>query len=285
MPRLRRAARTVATNGAPALPAMLVLRPVPESRDGVPRGHKAEAVTRDFSPLEYLRAITRAKLRPTAKLVAYTLLAFADGRTGEVRARQSVLAGYSGLRARAIRTALRELEAAGLLSTSYAKGPGLRTRLARYALKAPASTCRSLTDEAPAPRCRSPRKAAAYNDQRHRHVGAEHSDSGKSDSSSKAPNGARAALAQASPRERIWILGVTILTAAGRSESAARSLLGKWIKDHGEEAVAGALGAAATRADPAAYLAGTLRRRHRQANRAELIPVPGDDEQPARAIA
>ncbi len=91
----------------------------------------------------------------------------------------------------------------------------------------------------------------------------------------------RASHSQDSPREKIWTLGVTILTSSGRTESAARALLGKWIRDHGEEAVAGALGAAATRADPAAYLGGILRRGHRKANGAELLLTP-EEERAAR---
>jgi hypothetical protein len=49
-----------------------------------------------FSPLGFLRSIARAELRPTTKLVAYTLLGFADKETGEVRARQAKLAERSG---------------------------------------------------------------------------------------------------------------------------------------------------------------------------------------------
>ena len=229
-----------------------------------------------FSPLGFLRSIARAKLRPTTKLVAYTLLGFADKETGEVRARQAKLAEHSGLRPRAIRNALREIEAAGMLSTTYTKGAGLRTRLARYVLAAPARTCRSLTDEAQAPTCRTQRKAAARSDQRHRHARAEHSDSGDSGSSSKAPDGADATRTRA-PSANIWTLGVTILTDAGKSNSGARELLGKWVRDHGEEEVAGALGRASRKANPVAYVEAILRNRRIQANGAELLLTPEEE--------
>lgn len=38
-------------------------------------------------------------------------------------------------------------------------------------------------------------------------------------------------------QEAVWALGVPLLTAAGQAEKAARSVLGKWVKGYGPEAV------------------------------------------------
>lgn len=217
-------------------------------------------------------------LRTSDKALLFVLSRHADDRT------MSCFLGWTALKAAAgissndgIEGAIRRLEARGLIAV---------TRPPKHAGCRKSNQYRLLF------------AAAEYSDERSINTPiapAEYSDSEYSNTplggdqplnrKEPAPPRLRTARSQDSPREKIWTLGVSILTASGRSESAARGLLGKWIRDHGEEAVAGALGAAATRADPAAYLAGILRRRHRQANRAELIPVPGDDEQPARAIA
>lgn len=238
-----------------------------------------------FSPLAFLRAVVdHQKLAPAAKLTGLTLLRFADNY-GQARPLQATLAERIGADVRTVRRASRELEAAGLLSTRYEPGTGLRTRLARYTLKAPDTHVRSLTPKAPDTHVRSQRKAPDISDQRHRTPMSDRTALRELPKQQAAPQPSRTALAQDSPREKIWTLGVTILTAAGRSEAAARTLLGRWIKDHGEEAVAGALGAAATRADPAAYLAGTLRRKApRRTNGAELLLTP-DEERAARGLA
>jgi hypothetical protein len=235
-----------------------------------------------FSPFAYLRAVVdRSTLTPAAKLAGLALLRFAD-TDGQARPLQSTVAERAGASVATIRRAVRELEAAGLVSTSYTKGAGLRTRLAEYALKAPLTGERTLTPKAPLTFERSPKKAPLTSAQRHRSPMSDRTALRELPKQQAAPQPSREALAQDSPRERIWTLGVTILTAAGRTESAARALLGRWIKDHGEEAVAGALGAAATRADPAAYLGGTLRRQaKRHANGAELLLTP-DEERTAR---
>jgi hypothetical protein len=84
-------------------------------------------------------------------------------------------------------------------------------------------------------------------------------------------------------RRQVWNLGVEILRGSGKTEAGARTIIGKWIRDHNEETVAAALGAAATRADPVAYVEGVLRRRQR-VNGAELIPVD-DRKTPRRAAS
>ena len=226
-----------------------------------------------FSPLDVLRWISRAALRSTTKLVAYTLLSYADRRSGESNVRQSVLARDCGLKPRSIRAALREIESCGLISTRYVGGTKHQTRLAIYRLQAPAPTCRSLPTEAPAPTCRSlPTEAPAYNDTKHRHVAA--ANSGLRDSEA-------ASLPGVTPKPpSVWSLGVQILSSAGRSEVASRSLIGKWIKTHGEEAVGAALGAAATKADPVAYVTRTLERFATRGPRMELIPLVGEDLSP-----
>ena len=238
-----------------------------------------------FSPLDVLRWISRAALRSTTKLVAYTLLSYADRRSGESNVRQSVLARDCGLKPRSIRSALREIESCGLISTRYVGGTKHQTRLAIYRLQAPAPTCRSLPTEAPAPTCRSlpteapaptcrslPTEAPAYNDTKHRHVAA--ANSGLRDSEA-------ASLPGVTPKPpSVWSLGVQILSSAGRSEVASRSLIGKWIKTHGEEAVGAALGAAATKADPVAYVTRTLERFATRGPRMELIPLVGEDLSP-----
>ena len=234
-----------------------------------------------FSPLAFLRAVVdHSQLTPAAKLAGLALLRFANA-DGQARPLQATLAERAGASVATIRRAVRELEAAGLVSTSYTKGAGLRTRLARYGLKAPLTHERSLAEKAPLTHERSPQKAPLTSAQRHRSPMSDRTALRELPKQQAAPQPSRDALAQDSPREKIWTLGVTILTSSGRTEAAARALLGRWIKDHGEESVAGALGAAATRADPAAYLAGILKRGHRKANGAELLLTP-EEERAAR---
>lgn len=224
-----------------------------------------------FSPLAFLRAVVdHPGLTASAKLTGLVLLRFADA-DGRAHPVQPTLATRADCSVSTIRRNLRGLEAAQLVVTDYAKGTGLRTRLARYTLRAPLTGERSLTHEAPLTGERSPEKAPLTGDQRLRSPVIDRTVLRELPKSGPAPRPERTAPVQDTPREKIWTLGVTILTGAGRNEPAARALLGRLIRDHGEEAVAGALGAAATKADPAAYLSGILRRRQRQANGSAVL--------------
>lgn len=60
--------------------------------------------------------------------------------------------------------------------------------------------------------------------------------------------------ASADPVKAIFDLGVDILTQAGRSESQARSLVGKWRKELTDEKLASILVAAKSKTDPAGYI-------------------------------
>ena len=63
------------------------------------------------------------------------------------------------------------------------------------------------------------------------------------------------------PAKVLFDSGIEILGAAGLSASAARSNVGRWRKDHGDEAVIAALGRAQREGavDPVAYINGCLR--------------------------
>lgn len=76
----------------------------------------------------------------------------------------------------------------------------------------------------------------------------------------------------------LWRVGVAVLKGAGRSESSARGLIGRWIRDHGETAVAAAIGEGATKADPGAWITAALeRRRARNGSDARFaVTLPGD---------
>lgn len=64
-------------------------------------------------------------------------------------------------------------------------------------------------------------------------------------------------------KQRVWSEGVRILLGAGLKERNARSLLGKWVKAHGEAEVMAALLSAEDRADPVAFVEGRLRKAER----------------------
>lgn len=245
-----------------------------------------------FKPLSMLHAIAGAPIRPAAKLVGYTLLRYADRIDGSANVRQDAIGRDTGLKPRAIRNALRDLEAVGLLRTTYVKGEGMHTRLATYALQAPASTCRSLTTrdrhadaaalvkgsgtQMPQPVPEAP----AFNDKRLRHVGA-----GISEIKILREEDAPPARA-VSKTPSLWDVGISLLSSAGRSEPAARSALGRWIRDYGEAAVASAVGIASAKrpAEPVAFIEGTLRSAGRRSSaRAQEIPdhlppVAGDPQ-------
>lgn len=75
---------------------------------------------------------------------------------------------------------------------------------------------------------------------------------------------AAVAAVEADPVERrIWTDGVELLTRSGQKETAARSYLGRLIKDHSRERVAEAIAIcqAANAADPKAYMIGVLQER------------------------
>ena len=183
----------------------------------------------------------------------------------------------TGMSERRAQYALRQLEAAGLIQPIGSRKGG-RGQSVKYQLRLPSVAAKGAR-RAP----NHPRKGCTDAAKRVHGwpVKGAHGAPEPLNRKEQAPTRLRASHSQDSPREKIWTLGVTILTSSGRTESAARALLGKWIRDHGEEAVAGALGAAATRADPAAYLAGILRRRNRSAGGVELLLTP-EEERAAR---
>lgn len=60
--------------------------------------------------------------------------------------------------------------------------------------------------------------------------------------------------ASADPVKALFDIGVEILTAAGRSENNARSLVGKWRKQVGDEKLASIMVAARSKTDPVGYV-------------------------------
>lgn len=78
------------------------------------------------------------------------------------------------------------------------------------------------------------------------------------------PSEAKASGAEAPPpsaRERVFGLGIPILTAAGATERGARSVLGQMVKNHGDDAVADAIDrcAHAHPIEPGAWLLAALK--------------------------
>lgn len=67
------------------------------------------------------------------------------------------------------------------------------------------------------------------------------------------------------PEKLMFDSGVALLRAGGKSESQSRSLLGKWRKAYGSEAVIVALGTAKREGavDPVSFIEAALRARHR----------------------
>ncbi len=73
------------------------------------------------------------------------------------------------------------------------------------------------------------------------------------------------AVAPPDPEKLMFDSGVALLRAGGKSESQSRSLLGKWRKAYGSEAVIVALGTAKREGavDPVSFIEAALRARHR----------------------
>ncbi len=99
------------------------------------------------------------------------------------------------------------------------------------------------------------------------------------ESSDANASGAGAPLAPPTPpqpfdiRAAIFASAIPMLTTAGTPDRNARSLVGRWRKDHGDGAVLDALSAAQleTPSDPAAWITATLERRN-----APNRPTPAD---------
>lgn len=95
-------------------------------------------------------------------------------------------------------------------------------------------------------------------------------------------SGAGAPLAPPAPpppfdiRAAIFASAIPMLTTAGTPDRNARSLVGRWRKDHGDGAVLDALSAAQleTPSDPAAWITATLERRNGQSR--SIAPVRSD---------
>lgn len=75
------------------------------------------------------------------------------------------------------------------------------------------------------------------------------------------PSGADAPLTVADLANMMWREGVKLLTARGSSERNARSVLGKWSRDHGPPAVIQALAAAQGSPDPVPFIEAFFRER------------------------
>jgi hypothetical protein len=92
------------------------------------------------------------------------------------------------------------------------------------------------------------------------------------------PNGNCAKSDFVDPEKVMFDSGLKLLQGSGKSEGQARSLLGKWKRDHGAEAVIAGLGAAQREGaiDPAAYIEGRWREeRRRKANDDEGFSIGG----------
>lgn len=70
------------------------------------------------------------------------------------------------------------------------------------------------------------------------------------------------------PAQLAFDAGVALLRRAGKSDRQARSLLGKWRRDHGDAALIAAIGRAEREAavEPVAFIAGCLRKSGRAAD-------------------
>lgn len=83
-----------------------------------------------------------------------------------------------------------------------------------------------------------------------------------------------AADAPIDPAKVAFDAGVKVLTAAGKSASAARSIVGKWRGKHGDEAVIAALGRAQREGavDPVAFCEGVFRQSEKSTVKRRQLP-------------
>ncbi|MEL6646641.1 MAG: hypothetical protein AAFQ05_02860 [Pseudomonadota bacterium] len=85
--------------------------------------------------------------------------------------------------------------------------------------------------------------------------------------------------APADPSKIIFSQGLALLTSAGKSEGAARGLLGRWKRDHGDGAVIEALGRAQREGaiDPVSFIEGCFRfsKTRSEADRYGIDPATG----------
>ena len=208
----------------------------------------------------------------------------------------STISKATGMSKRRVQYALRGLEAAALIqplgSRKGGRGKSVRYRLLLPSLAgkgAPDARFRDHEEDGKSARRAPYRRQKGCTDEPERVHGSTvkgaHGAPEPLNRKEPAPPRLRTAPVQDTPREKIWTLGVTILTAAGRNEPAARAMLGRWIRDHGEEAVAGALGAAATRADPVAYVHGVLRRHAKRQANGSAVLLTFEEELAARGAA
>jgi hypothetical protein len=86
-------------------------------------------------------------------------------------------------------------------------------------------------------------------------------------------NGQKSALVD--PVKAMFDAGIRLLASAGIAEPKARSLLGKWKRDHGEIAVMAALGKAQREGaiDPVSFIEGCFRQRERAEYTPSRIPL------------
>ena len=73
------------------------------------------------------------------------------------------------------------------------------------------------------------------------------------------------------PASGFWNDCILFLEGSGRSNRQARSLLGKWRKDHGERAIRDAIAKARASPDPIAYIETALRPKPKQRTTAEVL--------------
>ena len=201
-------------------------------------------------------AMRQTGLKPAAKIVLYWLADHHNGETGLCFPSLNTLAKECEMDVATVKRHLGGLEDLGLIERKQRHRENGSQTSTQYILRLDAP----LAQNAPPPsaKCATP---LAQNDTP--------LNLGTNNLGNKPthPNGC----ATGKPASGFWNDCILFLEGSGRSNRQARSLLGKWRKDHGERAIRDAIAKARASPDPIAYIETALRPKPQQRTTAEVL--------------
>lgn len=172
-------------------------------------------------------------------------------RRGELCASQAMLEEITGLSRQQLRTFLSALEKEGTISTRPATNSTKSRTIVTFCSYNKYQSIQPSANQRPTKR--QPTK--------------------EQDNNTPPLEGASAPEDFSDPAKVIFTSGVKMLKASGKSDQAARAVLGKWRRDHGDYALIAALGRAQREGaiDPISFIEGCFRFAAKKAD-----PKPGD---------
>lgn len=195
-------------------------------------------------------AIARDKRVTLEQLRVAVCIASFRGNDDEVNPRRAALAERCGVHPANISAATTALERFGWLKK---EGKGGHSKATRYVLTVPDSVAQQATVVDSATVAQSATPAVADSTTR---LPIAHSATRKEENQTKKTTGTTSGASAPSAEQTIFGACVSFLTTRGRSDTAARSLLGKWRKEYGDAAVIDAVSRAEREdiSEPVAWL-------------------------------